>query len=670
MASGSSSTSYEISSKKKLYSSIWNFFDRIEFNLENDKKNIKAKCKICDKLFTCGSNAGTSHLRRHHESCKIKNNVYINYMQLDRDESEILKTFSYNESYCREAMIDYIIRAEQPFNMMETHDFSETIQRTLNPQFTGWSRDVVIRYVMEKFNTQKEIFKKFFANFEGTICLTTDIWTSLTHTGFLCITAHYIDSTWKLNKRIVSFKIINTPHNGKNIAALIDDEITNLGIRDKIFTITSNNDSNNNAAVHRLKQYWQVKEHHTKLFHVYCCAHKLNLIINDGLKHVESTLQKIRDIAYNINSSQSKYELFLNCCKMSNMKRKNINLDISTRWNSTYKLLQNITNYKKVVQLYEMQLTSNDPDSDGDSNVLNDYDWHIANLLRDLFEILYTSINIFCGVYHPTSNQVIIQITNIYIVLQKYLSFNIYNDTIFAMIENFKKYWGEIPLIFYIALVVDPRLKFEALDEWLKIIYFNDQIKIEEIKNEIDSLLYNLYIYYKEKYDNDSNSVKSLTIFTNPLPYYKGALEILKSKKKTHSSSSSNTSDLDRYLGVDVISFEDYEDFDILIWWKSQQYMYPVLSILARDVLTIPVSTIASEAAFSTDGRMVCKNRCDLPPKVVEADICLRDWKFADERMHDFVREENMLTDLESLKLSRSSWMQHDSLPSSPENID
>ena len=35
------------------------------------------------------------------------------------------------------------------------------------------------------------------------------------------------------------------------------------------------------------------------------------------------------------------------------------------------------------------------------------------------------------------------------------------------------------------------------------IIYFNDQIKIEEIKNEINSLLYNLYNYYKEKYGDD-----------------------------------------------------------------------------------------------------------------------------------------------------------------------
>ena len=121
------------------------------------------------------------------------------------------------------------------------------------------------------------------------------------------------------------------------------------------------------------------------------------MIVKDGLKQVDSTLEKIRDIAYNINCSQAKHELFFYCCKIVNMKRKNISLDIPTRWNSTYKLLQNITKYKKVVQLYEMQLSNNNIDVDVD--VLNDYDWHIADLLRDLFEIFDTTTNIFCSVY-------------------------------------------------------------------------------------------------------------------------------------------------------------------------------------------------------------------------------------------------------------------------------
>ena len=58
-----------------------------------------------------------------------------------------------------------------------------------------------------------------------------------------------------LNKRIISFKTINTLHSCKNIATLINDEIIYLGIRDKIFTITLDNTSNNDATIQRLKRF-------------------------------------------------------------------------------------------------------------------------------------------------------------------------------------------------------------------------------------------------------------------------------------------------------------------------------------------------------------------------------------------------------------------------------
>ena len=135
-----------------------------------------------------------------------------------------------------------------------------------------------------------------------------------------------------LNKRIILFKTINTPHSGKNIATLTNDEIINLCIRDKIFTITLDNAYNNDETIQILKRFWQIKKDHAKLFHVRCCAHILNLIVKDGLKQVDGTLEKkIRDIAYNINCSQAKHELFFYCCKIANMKRKNISLDIPIR---------------------------------------------------------------------------------------------------------------------------------------------------------------------------------------------------------------------------------------------------------------------------------------------------------------------------------------------------
>ena len=49
-----------------------------------------------------------------------------------------------------------------------------------------------------------------------------------------------------------------------------------------------------------------------------------------------------------------------------------------------------------------------------------------------------------------------------------------------------------------------------------------------------------------------------------------------------------------------------------------------MLSIIASDVLTVPMSTVASEAAFNIDGKVVNKKRCNLSPEANETIICLK----------------------------------------------
>ena len=62
-----------------------------------------------------------------------------------------------------------------------------------------------------------------------------------------------------------------------------------------------------------------------------------------------------------------------------------------------------------------------------------------------------------------------------------------------------------------------------------------------------------------------------------------------------------------------------------------------MLSIIEHDVLTVLVSTIASEAAFSVSGRMVGKKRCNLPFEAIETVVCLKDCNLMDKRLHDHV---------------------------------
>ena len=66
--------------------------------------------------------------------------------------------------------------------------------------------------------------------------------------------------------------------------------------------------------------------------------------------------------------------------------------------------------------------------------------------------------------------------------------------------------------------------------------------------------------------------------------------------------------------------------FEILGWWKANLDRYQVLSKLAMDVLVVPISTIASESAFSTGGCILDPFWSSLSPLMVQNLVCTQDW--------------------------------------------
>jgi len=47
---------------------------------------------------------------------------------------------------------------------------------------------------------------------------------------------------------------------------------------------------------------------------------------------------------------------------------------------------------------------------------------------------------------------------------------------------------------------------------------------------------------------------------------------------------------------------------------------------LARDLLAIPITSVASESAFSAGGRTLDDFRTSLTPRMVERLVCANDW--------------------------------------------
>ncbi len=82
---------------------------------------------------------------------------------------------------------------------------------------------------------------------------------------------------------------------------------------------------------------------------------------------------------------------------------------------------------------------------------------------------------------------------------------------------------------------------------------------------------------------------------------------------------------LDRYLEDELVSINT-ENFKILDWWKVARTSFPTLRKVARDIFAIPVSTVASESAVCTSGRVLSEHRSRLTPELLEALMCSQDW--------------------------------------------
>jgi hypothetical protein len=98
-----------------------------------------------------------------------------------------------------------------------------------------------------------------------------------------------------------------------------------------------------------------------------------------------------------------------------------------------------------------------------------------------------------------------------------------------------------------------------------------------------------------------------------------------KKRMRVCGEGSTNTrTELDKYLAEDTEELT--AEFDLLEWWKLNAPRFPVLSKMARDILAIPISTVASESAFSTSGRILDDFRSSLTPATLQSLICAQDW--------------------------------------------
>jgi hypothetical protein len=350
------------------------------------------------------------------------------------------------------------------------------------------------------------------------------------------------------------------------------------------------------------------------------------------------------------------------------------NYDVNHRWNSTWKMFACGLSQRQTLQHFHNRLLTK-----GKADwAFTDDDWEVIEKLCKLLEVFKTSTECLSGVYYTTSPLVLQQL---WLMCENLKEFgyqgHIFESMTIPMKDKFKKYFADLPPVICCAAALNPLINVTGVETLIENIcddldmYEQDVMYSRNAKRDFNTQFQNLFDHYLTKYGNRSN-VETMVSSSSSAggSSFTGLYNIIRNENTKRARGSTPSSELGRYTGTDFLSTvkpEDLDKFDILGWWRVRENQYPILAAMARDLLTVQASTVASESAFSLGGRVLSVRRTRLTPESMEMCICLKDHLDAAERVQDKSRLE-MELDVEQ-ELHEIEVYEGDALPLSDEDI-
>ncbi|XP_042482915.1 zinc finger BED domain-containing protein RICESLEEPER 2-like [Macadamia integrifolia] len=307
---------------------------------------------------------------------------------------------------------------------------------------------------------------------------------------------------------------------------------------------------------------------------------------------------------------------FLEICKQLGLQSsKGLRADVSTRWNSTYLMLESALFYCKAFENLGLV-------DDNFKTCPSSEQWLKIERLTSFLYPFYAITVLLSGSKYPTTYLYFENVWEIHKSLLEEVSrgLNFMKPMAVKMKKKFDKYWSEYSQILAIALVFDPRYKLSFVT-WAFSKLCNLDLNASTMCNNVRNSLYQLFDEYKSMQPSDYD----VPTLTHRPGRSRTRFEFMVSKLAEMDNG--NKSQLDICLDEPNVPFNDneYDEYDVLAFWKANGSRYPDVARMARDVLAILVSTVASESAFSAGGRVIDKYQSKLLPTNVEALICLRD---------------------------------------------
>ncbi|XP_058775691.1 zinc finger BED domain-containing protein RICESLEEPER 2-like [Vicia villosa] len=585
--------------KGRKTSSIWKDFDEVEIK----KGVMKGVCKYCKLQFsTGGRGSSTSHMKMHidkflkkklHESTE-KRQTTILFQPSNSGNPFITPGARYSNEKMWEIIATAIMVHEYPFSIVEDDIWMWGFQY-VNSDFHKVTHKPIRSDCVALFEREKKVLKKNLESM-GKISLTTDMWKSSHQVvEYMVITGHFIDSEWNLQKRVLSFVKVLAPRRGIDVADSIYKCLKTWGIENKVFSVSVDNASYNDSCLRCLKDDLSLTSKlilDGSLFHVRCCAHILNFLVQDGLSKIKDIIFNIRESVKYINHNDGILKAFCDVVEQKAFKEREPHYD-----------------YAPLPE-----------------------EWNKVEKVSKLLEVFNRATHVISGSEYPTANLYLSDDWKVKEIVDKAGE----DEDLFTremaspMKIKFDEYWGECNMLMAIASVLDPSCKFHMVHICFPKIYKSKEVADENIMKVRCSLedLYDEYVALSLAESSssvvnlDTNNTSSSQV--NVVAVRTGFDEIVSIIQESEAISPIK-SKLQDYLD-EGIYIPKSAFFCALDWWRNNSMKYKILSKMAADILAISISTVASKSTFSVGGRVIDEHRSKLNEESVEALICGGDW--------------------------------------------
>lgn len=181
-------------------------------------------------------------------------------------------------------MVDWIVLDSQPLYIVQNEAFQRFIYE-LDSAFTMPCPETVKNIIYEAFNYSFPQLKNMLAQ-TTFVSLTMDLWTARNRQGYLGVTCSYLDQFFKLCEFTLDIAYVRYPHTAAHIKDTLESILNEWDIREKVFTITTDNASNMKKCVQDM----------TGVNRLGCTAHTLQLVIGKGMKPAEILVARAKQL--------------------------------------------------------------------------------------------------------------------------------------------------------------------------------------------------------------------------------------------------------------------------------------------------------------------------------------------------------------------------------------